>query len=342
MLRIGLAGVGRIGAAHARVIAGHPDVAVLRVADVDADRARQVADGLAAAGSKVCAEISLADSVEALLDDVDALVVATATPAHENFVSAGVRRGLPVFCEKPVAVDVGGTLRLRDAANKAGVPVHVGFQRRFDAGYRAARAALRRGDLGTLHRVHMVTADREPPHASYIPTSGGIFRDCHIHDFDVLLWATGTPVDEVYAGGANRGEAFFAEAGDVDTSAALLRLSDGTLVTMQGSRYNGGGYDVRMELAGTRRTYVVGLDERAALVSAEAGVSYPPEEPWTWFWDRFASAYEAEMRAFCDLVRDGGPSPCSIDEALEALYVAEAADLSLREGRPVHVEEVRQ
>src|SRR5690606_39809392 len=112
-----------------------------------------------------------------------------------------------------------------------------------------------------LHRVHLITADPRPPAADYIPRSGGIYRDCHIHDFDILRWVTGREVDSVYATGATRGAAFFAEAGDVDTSAALLTMDDGTLFTLQGSRYNGGGSDERMELAGTLRTRAVGLDQ---------------------------------------------------------------------------------
>jgi myo-inositol 2-dehydrogenase/D-chiro-inositol 1-dehydrogenase len=212
--------------------------------------------------------------------------------------------------------------------------VRIGFQRRFDAGYRAAAAALRAGELGELHRVHLITADPAPPPAEYIPLSGGVFRDCHIHDFDILRWVTGHEVVSVYATGANRGAAFFAEAGDVDNSAALLTLDDGTLATLQGSRYNGGGYDVRMELAGTKGTQAVGLGPRAPLRSAEG--LQPPDTPWPDFVTRFGAAYTAEIDAF---LRDG-EGLCSIEDALAALYVAEAADLSLRQGRPVEVAEV--
>src|SRR5690606_14803855 len=149
---------------------------------------------------------------------------------------------------------------------------------------------------------------------------------------------TGREVDSVYATGANRGAAFFAEAGDVDTSAALLTMDDGTLVTLQGSRYNGGGYDVRMELAGTLRTRAVGLDPRAPLTSTEG--LQPPGEPWPDFVTRFRDAYEAELDAFLAAVEGDGESPCSIEDALAALLIAEAAELSRAEGRPVRVAEV--
>jgi predicted dehydrogenase len=146
----------------------------------------------------------------------------------------------------------------------------------------------------------------------------------------------------VYALGANRGAEFFCAAGDVDNSAALLSLDDGTLATLQGSRYNGGGYDVRMELAGSEATCAVGLDDHAALISAEPGAGFPAAAPRRNFWDRFGPAYRAEISAFIDVAEGTRPSPCTVDEAVEALYVAEAATLSRAEGRRVLVAEVRR
>ncbi|WP_043631444.1 Gfo/Idh/MocA family protein [Nonomuraea candida] len=312
-MRVGLLGLGRIGAFHAATLAAHPLVDELIVADP----VRTSPHGRPG------------DPFQA-----DAVVIATPTGTHAELIIKACDRGIPAFCEKPVASTVAETVKVLQTA--AGNRVQVGFQRRFDPGYVAAAHALRAGELGELHRVHLVTADPAPPPAAYLPLSGGIYRDCHIHDFDALRWVTGREVVSVYARGANRGAAFFAEAGDVDTSAALLALDDGTLATLQGSRYNGGGYDVRMELAGTKRTQAVGLGPRAPLHTTEA---LPPGSgaPWPDFVSRFETAYRAEIDAFLR----GGTNPCTIEDALEALYVAEAADLSLREGRPVEVAEVR-
>lgn len=333
-MRIGFLGVGRIGASHAAVVSRHEAVTSLVVADADPGRARAVADELGAE--------SVADVDAVLAAGVDAIVVATATDSHAELIAAGARAGVPVFCEKPVALDVPGTLRVLDEVRAAGAPVQIGFQRRFDAGYVAARDALQSGRLGELRRVHAVTADPAPPHASYIPTSGGIYRDCLIHDFDIVRWVTGREVVDVIARGANRGARFFAEAGDVDETVAILTLDDDTLVTVHGSRYNGAGYDVRMEIAGTDATIAVGLDENSALRSAEPGVEFPPGSPHPTFWERFADAYVAEINAFVEVVRGERPSPCSVEEALEALYVAEAATRSRLEGRRVEIAEVRK
>lgn len=332
-MRIGLAGVGRIGIEHARALHAHPDVDTLVITDAAPGRADAVAGELG---------VKSVDGISGLIGaGVDALVVAAATDAHAGLIVAGIEAGLPVFCEKPVAAEVAGTVAVRDRVHELEALVHIGFQRRFDAGYAAVRAALAGGELGELRRAHLLTCDPHPPAPSYVPRSGGIYRDMHIHDFDIVRWVTGREVVEVFANGANRGDRVFADSGDVDESTCLLTLDDGTLVTVQGSRCNGAGYDVRMEVAGTRATMAVGLDDRSPLRSAEPGVSFPHDPAWPGFWDRFTPAYGAEMTAFVAMARGERPSPCTVDEALEALYVAEAADLSRREHRPVTVAEVR-
>jgi myo-inositol 2-dehydrogenase/D-chiro-inositol 1-dehydrogenase len=331
-MRIGFLGVGRIGTTHAEVVSRHPDVDDLVLADAVPGRAKDAAERLG------CRSVDTVD--EMLGSGVDALVVASATDAHAELIIAGARAGLPVFCEKPIALNVDDSRKVVEEVAGAGVQVQMGFQRRFDHGYRTAREALRSGKIGDLHRVHVLTGDEKPPHAAYIPTSGGLYRDCHIHDFDILRWVTGREVTEVYASGANRGAEFFREGGDIDNAAAVLRLDDDTLVTLQGSRYNGAGHDVRMELAGTKDTYVVGLSERSPLTSAEDGVSFPEGERWPNYWVRFTPAYVAEMNAFVEVVKGTRPSPCTVEDGLAAFYVAEAADLSMREGRRVEVVEV--
>lgn len=170
---------------------------------------------------------------------------------------------MPVFCEKPIAVGLAATRALLAELAGSGVPLQVGFQRRFDAGYTALRDAVAAGDLGRLHTVRACTADPAPPPAGYLALSGGIFRDCAVHDFDSVRWVTGREVVEVSATGADRGDPAFAAAGDVDTAVTVLTLDDGTLVSCTATRYNGAGYDVRMEVAGSRSTLATGYDERA-------------------------------------------------------------------------------
>lgn len=332
-MRIGLAGVGRIGAFHARTLVGLDFVDGLVVLDANLEAARSVAEELG---------VEVAPDVETLLaSGVDGLVIATATPGHAPLLRRAIAAGVPTFCEKPVAVTLEETIGLTNLAAASDVPVHVGFQRRFDAGYQRARQAVDSGELGFIHTVRANTHDQSPPHASYIPTSGGIFRDCNVHDFDILRFVTGQEVASVYATGANKGADFFSEAGDVDTAGALLTLDDGTIALVSSTRYNGGGHDVRMEVFGDQGTIAVGLDHSLAMHSAEEGIDFP-RGPRKWsFMERFLPAYQAELTAFADVARGDRPSPCTVRDALEAFRVAEACELSRAERRPVALGEIK-
>lgn len=325
--RIGLLGVGRIGIMHARILA--PKVESLVVADVVPERARQAADEL---GARVRSVEDFFDS-----DDLDGVVLATPTDAHARHIEAAVRLGVPIFCEKPVALDIASTERANAAAKSAGVPVHIGFQRRFDAAYAAARERLAAGKIGELRRVHMHTLDQAPAAREFLAASGGIFTDCLIHDFDALRWVTGREVEEVFAFGTDLGLPDFADFSDVCETVLALRLTGGALATAHSSRFNGAGYDVRMEVHGTEGTDVVGMDERLPVRSLEPGVAYPSGEPWVDFIARFADCYERELEAFLDVVAGKGEAPSTIDDAVASLRVAEACAASCREGRPVKV-----
>ena len=325
--RIGLLGVGRIGIMHARILA--PKVESLVIADVVPERARQAADEL---GARVRSVEDFFDS-----DDLDGVVLATPTDAHARHIEAAVRLSVPIFCEKPVALDIASTERANAAAKSAGVPVHIGFQRRFDAAYAAARERLAEGKIGELRRVHMHTLDQAPAAREFLAASGGIFTDCLIHDFDALRWVTGREVEEVFAFGTDLGLPDFADFSDVCETVLALRLTGGALATAHSSRFNGAGYDVRMEVHGTEGTDVVGMDERLPVRSLEPGVAYPSGEPWVDFIARFADCYERELEAFLDVVAGKGEVPSTIDDAVASLRVAEACAASCREGRPVKV-----
>ncbi|WP_019930088.1 Gfo/Idh/MocA family oxidoreductase [Nocardia sp. BMG111209] len=332
-MRVGLAGTGRIGTAHARTLKELPGVGAVVLTDVDGARARATAAELG---------VDVAPDLDALFAaGIDALVVTSATDSHPALIIAAVDHGVPVFCEKPVAADIDGTLAVLRHVERSPVPVQIGFQRRFDAGYRAARAALTGGELGWVHSLRATTLDPAPPPADYLPRSGGIFRDCGVHDFDSIRWVTGREVTEVFATGANRGDAAFTAAGDVDTAAILLTLDDGTLATVSLSRYNGAGYDVRLEVLGSRGNIVAGLDDRTPLRSAEPGGG-SPQRPYPGFLDRFAAAYAAELRTFLAVAAGERANPCGPADALEAFYIAEACERSRREHRAVPIAEVRR
>ena len=335
-ITLGLVGVGRIGVMHANNIAAlngvlHPqNINVqLRLTDVAAEHARAVAGGLGA---------GFLPSVDALLESgIDGLVIATGTGTHPDLIRAGVDAGVPVFCEKPVAMNVADALPVLEYIKANTGTVQIGHQRRFDAGYLEAKRAFEARELGWIHSLRAVTCDMTPPPVDFLATSGGLFRDCSVHDFDILRWLTGRDIVEVYAKGSNKGDPAIGQVGDVDTALAVVTFDDGTLGSVVASRYNGAGHDVRLEIQGSAGSLMVGLDEKAALASAEAGVAFPSGEPHRTFAERFDQAYRSEMAAFVELVLGQRDNPCTPEDAVAASRVADAAQESLETGVPVRV-----
>jgi len=336
MTLVGLVGVGRIGAFHAETLHRLPGVQVV-VADMQPEQARTLAGSLG---------VRWVPDISALLsEDLAGLVVATPTGSHAELIERGVAAGVPVFCEKPVAENSAKTLEVIESVAKHGGRVQIGFQRRFDAGYAAARAEVERGTLGRVHTLHGQTSDPQPPPPGYIATSGGIFRDCSVHDFDAIRWVTGREVVSVFATGSDRGEAFFAQSGDVDTAATVLRLDDDALATVTATRYHGAGYAVTLDVQGTCGSVGVGFDDGLPLRpvgDVHGDGAWPKGPPHAGFMDRFHDAYVRELQAFVEFAEGRIDSPCTVGDALEALYVAEACDLSRAQNRPVTIEEVRR
>ena len=330
-MRIALLGAGRIGQLHGRLVAAQPDVTEVLVADVDAARARQAAE---VTGGRVAA------SVEEALDAADAALVAASTDAHATLVSMAVDRRLPVFCEKPLAFDLDQTVALVSTIEQAGAIVQVGFQRRFDPAYLEARRLVETGELGTVYLIRLIAHDHEPPPDAYIPVSGGLFRDSSIHDFDALRWVTGLEVDEVYAAGSVRGFPVFTRYDDVDTGAAILTMTDGTLAVLGQTRHDPRGYDIRMEVIGSKDAVTVGLGRATPLRSLEPDAPPMSGPAWSSFLTRFEAAYRAELLAFLRVARGEIASPCTARDGLEAMRISVAATRSRAEHRPIRLSEV--
>lgn len=330
-MHVGLVGTGRIGAFHARGLIESSLVDRLTLTDVDKDRAERVAASVRA---------QLADSPEALVEaGIDALVIAAATPAHAGLIKLAADAGLSAFCEKPIALDLTATDDVIEHVERAGTMVQIGFQRRFDAGYRAAKNAVRSGALGDVHTVRLASHDPNPPPEEYVAASGGIWRDLAIHDFDVAPWVLGRPIIEVYADGEANAE-IFARHDDVDAACAVLRFEEGVLGVITATRNDPRGYDVRMEVFGLKDSVAVGWDDRTPLRSIEPGAEPPRAAGYRDFIERFEPAYRAELHDFLEAVRDHRESPCTVIDARRALVVALAADRSRREHRPVRIEEI--
>lgn len=333
-MRIGVLGAGKMGAFHARTLSEIADVAQVLVADPDGERAVALAESMRA---------TAVGSVDELLGaGVDAAVIASSTDTHASLIHACLDAGVATFCEKPIALDLEQTYAVIEHVERAGGLLQIGFQRRFDAGYRKARELIQGGALGRVYTFRMAGHDPAPPPDDYVPTSGGIFRDLHIHDFDAVRFLFGIEVEEVYASGAVLVSDFFAQHDDVDTTALVLRLADGTLGVLTGMRRNGAGYDVRAELFGSRGSVAVGLGPRTPLRSVEPDMPPIFEHPFPNFLARFGDAYRAELAHFVRFARGQAENPCTPADGLEALRLAVAAERSRSEARPVLLSEVEQ
>ncbi len=244
-----------MGELRARLLGPHAEVVL---AGGDAERTRRVAD---AAGARA------ASVEEALGERPDAVVIASATDRHSEHIRLAAALGVPVLCEKPLALTLD---EARDAVEAlAGVPAQIGFQRRFDPGLRALRAA----DVGTVYSVRITDRDASVSPEHFIPGSGGMYRDMHVHDFDLARWLTGREVARVYATGTVRKHERYARHGDVDTAAIVLTMDDGVLVTIDGLRHDPRGQDVRVEIAGSEDVVrgLLGPDRPARARRLDAG-----------------------------------------------------------------------
>ncbi|MEO7117780.1 MAG: Gfo/Idh/MocA family oxidoreductase [Candidatus Limnocylindrales bacterium] len=332
-MRVALLGAGRIGIMHARLLAATRSIERLVIADAIPGRADIAARDLGANAVAVA-------TPEAAFDQVDAVVIAAATDAHADLIREAMSRGLPTFCEKPLAHDLATTLALADEIERSGVPFQLGFQRRFDPAYLEARRLVRTGALGTLYVIRLAGHDPVPPHDAYIPVSGGLFRDFSIHDFDILRWMTSDEVEQVYADGSVLGFPIFAKYGDVDTATAMLRMRAGTQVILSATRHDPLGYDIRAELFGSLDSVTVGLGPRTPIRSLEPGVAPMAGPAWPDFIDRFDAAYAAELTTFVRVAAGELPSPCTARDGVEALRIAEAATRSLHERRAVSLADI--
>ncbi len=330
VLRIGVIGVGRIGRMHADLLARRiPGATVTRVHDAHSESARGVAQMLG---------VIAATDVEELLSapDVDAVAICTSTDTHADLIVAAAEAGKAIFCEKPVSLDLATVDRALAAVDAAGVPFQIGFNRRFDPAHAAVAAAVAAGDIGTPQLARITSRDPAPPPIDYIRTSGGIFLDMTIHDFDMARYVVGSEVVEVYARGGVRVDAEIGEAGDVDTAVVVLEHENGCLTTIDNSRQAVYGYDQRVEVFGSAG--MAASDNplvHTALVRSAAG-SRAATLPY-FFLERYTPSYLREWEAFVAAVSAGEPTPVGTHDARAPLVIGLAAWKSLREGRPVRV-----
>ena len=326
---IGVAGVGRIGSMHAANLLDLAEVDRVLLHDPLPGRAVAVAEEL---GGVTTAVESLDDLLAA-----DGVVLATPTDTHPGMVRRALAARTPVLCEKPLAPDLASMAELVAEIEDTDVPVLVGFQRRFDPATSELHRRLRAGEAGAVYLVRAVCNDHLPPPPEFVATSGGLFRDCLIHDLDAVPWLVGKAVTEVYASGSVLVDQAFADAGDVDNAVVTLRFAGGAHALLSAGRHDPVGYDCRLEVFGSQDALAVGVNARTPLRSLDPGGA-APSEPWQSFTERYRTAYLNEMRVFCDVIAGRAENPSPPGESLTSLRLAEACEESARTGKPVRID----
>lgn len=321
MLSIAVIGAGRIGRIHAPNVAAHPGARLAGVADVDAAAATRLAE---ACGARA---LSLDEAFTA-----DAVLIGSPTPTHADFIERAAAAGRAIFCEKPIDLDANRVRTCLEAVRRAGVPLMVGFNRRFDPHFAALKRRMDAGDIGELELLTIFSKDPGPPPISYIESSGGLFRDCMIHDLDMARFLLGEEPVELHAAASCLVDPAIGVAGDVDTAVATLRTASGKLCQISNSRRATYGYDQRIEAHGEKGLLRAGNVTATTVELANvAGFATDPALPF--FLERYAEAYRLELDAFVTAVAAGQAPKPNGEDGLKALLLADAATRSAQTGQ---------
>jgi len=333
-INVGLIGTGRIGRLHAENLAYRiPEAKLVAVADIFVE-----------AAEKVAADLQIPAAYQdhrRIMEDqsIDAVVICSSTDTHAQMMEEAAAAGKHIFCEKPIALDLGAIDQALAAVEQAGVKLQIGFNRRFDPNFRRAREVVESGKIGTPHILRISSRDPAPPPITYVKVSGGIFLDMTIHDFDMARFLIDSEVDEIFAAGGVMVDPAIGEAGDIDTAVITLRYENGVIGTIDNSRKAVYGYDQRVEVFGSEGMVVVSNNTPdTAVVSDATGVH--SSLPLFFFVERYTEAYIAELRAFVECVlQDKAPPVTGIDGRVPVV-MGYAAQKSYQENRPVKLSEI--
>lgn len=326
MIQIAQFGAGRIGRMHAANLSRHPAYGLRYIVDVHEPAARAVAQSCGA---------QVATTDQALGDPaIQAVLIASSTDTHADLIEAAARAGKAILCEKPLDLSIERVDRCLAVVGAAGVPLMIGFNRRFDGNFHALKRAIDDGRVGKIEMVSITSRDPGPPPAAYVKVSGGLYRDMMIHDFDLARWILGEEPAEVFATGSCLIDPEIGQLDDIDTALVMLRTASGKLCQISCSRRATYGYDQRLEVLGSGG--MVRADNlKLSTVEVADAAGFHGDKPPHFFIERYAGAYLAELDHFAEVVTQGQtPSPSGADGRL-ALALADAAVASLKTGRAV-------
>jgi len=326
-MKVLVIGAGRMGAIRVEDLAADPRVTEVLVTNRNQPKARALADQF---GATVVAWDNATDKI------ADAVVVAVGTDGHEFVLNGVLPHALPVLCEKPIALSVEATQAVIDLAARSGSGLQVGFQRRFDSAISQVHDTIESGAVGTLYALTITAHDFIPSTREFMGGSGGIFRDLHVHDFDLIRWLTGSEVAKVYATKAVREFTDYLEFDDADVSSINVTTVSGVQITVSGARHGALGHDVRLEVFGSTDTLSAGLNQRTPLRTMEGDLALNTDA-YHGFVDRFRDAFRNETHSFVSFALGEIDNPCPPESALESLRIAIACEKSIITGAAVEI-----
>jgi inositol 2-dehydrogenase len=332
-INVGLVGVGRLGALYARYLAYQiPTSNLLAASDIDP------------AAETIAKELGVTKwypNYQDMIDDkqIDAIVIVTPTSSHHDIVAAAARAGKAIFCEKPLSISLDEARAMERVVAETGVFFHMGFMRRFDRGFRAAKQKIEQGVIGKAVVFRASSRDPFRPSLEYLDPrhSGGLMIDMGIHDIDIARWLMGD-VSQAYATGGVLAYPEINEVGDIDNAVINLTFENGSLGVIDLTRNGVYGYDIRTEVLGTQGTVKVGyLRETPIVVMTKEGVTH---DTVPWFMERFGEAYVAQLQNFIERLQKQEEPSIKCADGVAALQVAIAATRAFKENRPVSVSEI--
>ncbi len=316
-MRIAVIGAGRMGAIRSEdLIAGGAAVTIFSRRDQAAQELSQKLNCISAGYNDL------------LQNKFDGYVVATATNAHIEILDKLIPLGKPILCEKPISLTVEETDLVIEKCEKYGTQIQVGFQRRFDPPISIAAKKVATGQVGTLYAMHMYAHDHQPSTLEFLEGSGSIYRDLHVHDFDLVRWITKSEIKKVYATQAVREHQQYAKYNDADVSLISLTTESGVQVAITGTRHNPVGHDVRFEVFGSKDSIAVGLNLKTPIHDIDGEIGFN-EIRFSGFIERFRQAFTEESKAFIKFVEGKTANPCPPINARQALRVAIACEESI-------------
>ena len=331
ILKFALLGVGRIGKMHAANIALNPKCSIECLYDIDSNAANKIADLFGGT-------VTLSPEEAISNPNVDIVYICTSTSTHTEYILSAAKAGKAIFCEKPIDLDIDRVNNCKKELEKYDIPLHIGFNRRFDPSHLSANERKNKGEIGRLEQIIITSRDPSAPSAAYLKVSGGMFRDMTIHDFDLACFILqNDPIVEIYATGDRLFSAEAKEANDIDTAMIIMKSESGVLCHINNSRHASYGYDQRVELFGNKGM-LISDNQTSTSVTKYNNESTNSKDPiLNFFIERYEVAYKNQLEDFVDCMINKKPTTVNFEDGRKALIIANAAYESLASGKSVKI-----